>query len=241
MKKNIFVTLLLVWMGAVTARAQYYNTQSDRTLYYEVSTEDTDKKHTEYSVIQQTTTRNDSIFIIQNDFFPPISELINDSLLIQKIIYAKGTTIILLKDEESEKGNLIRMISSMMKEDKEDWRNRMVTQGSIRIALDDEKKKGEKIQTDKFVLQAGPLTITTTLNGEYQGFETVHTPAGDFNCLKIAYKMKTKFFLFSETIQTVEWYAKDIGLVKREERNDKQKTKTTKILSDMKRKDLENT
>lgn len=235
MKKNIFVTWLLLLMGTVSACAQYYNTQSDRTLYYEVYAGDIDKKHTEYSAIQQTTTRNDSIFITQNDFFPPISELINDSLLIQKIIYAKGTTIILLKDEESEKGNLIRMISSMMKEDKGDWRNRMVTQGSIRIALDDEKKKGEKIQTDKFVLQVDPLTITTTLNGEYQGFETVHTPAGDFNCLKIAYKMKTKFFLFSETIRVIEWYAKDVGLVKREECDDKQKTKTTKILSNMKR------
>lgn len=235
MKKNIFVTLLLMSMGAASACAQYYNTQSDRTLYYEVRTGDTDEKHTEYSVIQQTTMRNDSTFITQNDFFPPISEQIKDSLLVQRIIYANGATIILLKDEESEKSNLTRMISSMMKEDKGDWKNRMVTTGSIRITLDDEKKKGEKIQTDKFVLQAGPLTITTTLNGEYQGFETVHTPAGDFNCLKIAYKMKTKFFLFSETIQTIEWYAKDIGLVKREESNGKQKTKYTKILSDMKR------
>lgn len=241
MKKNIFVTLWLLSMGAVSACAQYYNTQSDRILYYEVYTGDTDKKHTEYSVIQQTTMRNDSIFITQRDFFPPISELMKDSLLIQKIVYVKDTTIILLKDEESEKGNLTCMISSMMKEDKGDWRNRMVTQGSIGIALDDEKKKGEKIQTDKFVLQAGPLTVATTLNGEYQGRETVHTPAGDFNCLKIAYKMKTKFFLFSETIRVIEWYAKDVGLVKREERNEKQKTKTTKILFDMKRKVLENT
>lgn len=88
-----------------------------------------------------STMRNDSIFITQRDFFPPISELMKDSLLIQKIIYAKGITLILLKDEESEKGNLTRMISSMMKEDKGDWRNRMVTQGSIGIALDDEKKK----------------------------------------------------------------------------------------------------
>lgn len=235
MNKNILIILLLLLMGTENAHAQYYNTQSDRTLYYDVRTGDTDKEHTEYSVIQQTTMRNDSTFITQNDFFPPISEQIKDSLLVQRIIYAKGTTIILLKDEESEKSNLTRMISSMMKEDKGDWQNRMVTAGSIRIVLDDEKKKGEKIQTDKFVLQAGPLTITTTLNGEYQGFETVHTPAGDFHCLKIAYKMKTKFFLFSETIQTVEWYAKDIGLVKREESNGKQKTKYTKILSDMKR------
>lgn len=235
MNKNILIILLLLLMGTEIAHAQYYNTQSDRILYYEVRTGDTDKKHMEHSAIQQTTMRNDSIFITQNDFFPPISELIKDSLLVQRIIYANGATIILLKDEESEKGNLTRMISSMMKEDNGDWKNRMVTTGSIRIALDDEKKKGEKIQTDKFVLQAGPLTITTTLNGEYQGFETVHTPAGDFNCLKITYKMKTKFFLFSETIQGIDWYAKDIGLVKREESNSKQKTKYTKILSDMKR------
>lgn len=240
MKRNIFVTLLLLLISIVSVDAQYYNSQPDRTLYYNVCIGPTGNKHIEYSTIQETVTRNDSVFITQSDFFPPLSNQINDSVLIQKIIYAKGTTTIMLKDEEAEKKAIIHMISSFLKEDKIDYDDEIIAKGSIHIALNDDIKKGEEIQTDKFVLQAGPLTITTTLNGEYEGFETVHTPAGDFNCLKIAYKIKTKFLLFSETIQVFEWYAKDIGLVKREERNNKQKTKTTKILSNTKMRVLEN-
>ena len=220
MKQNIFTTLLFFLSINAPLNAQYYNSVSNRALYYDVYNSTTDKTHRESSCIKQIVTRNDSLFIIQSDFFPPISEQIKDSTLLSRIVQANGNTIIFLKDEKTEINNLKQMVSAITKEDI----------GSIQVTINDGIKKGDKIQTDKFILRVGPVSLITTLDGECQGLDVVRTSAGEFNCIKISYKLKVKFLFFSETSRITEWYAKNIGLVKREEYNEKQKSKTIKTL-----------
>ena len=40
--------------------------------------------------------------------------------------------------------------------------------------------------------------MKASLEGKYKGKERVHTPAGDFDCIKIYTESKAKFMLFSE-------------------------------------------
>lgn len=228
MKQNIFTTLLFFLSINAPLNAQYYNSVSNRALYYDVYNSTTDKTHRESSCIKQIVTRNDSLFIIQSDFFPPISEQIKDSTLLSRIVQANGNTIIFLKDEKTEINNLKQMVSAITKEDNIDSNKEIVTIGSIQVTINDGIKKGDKIQTDKFILRVGPVSLITTLDGECQGLDVVRTSAGEFNCIKISYKLKVKFLFFSETSRITEWYAKNIGLVKREEYNEKQKSKTIK-------------
>lgn len=230
MKQNIFTTLLFFLSINAPLNAQYYNSVSNRALYYDVYNSTTDKTHRESSCIKQIVTRNDSLFIIQSDFFPPISEQIKDSTLLSRIVQANENTIIFLKDEKTEINNLKQMVSAITKEDNIDSNKEIVTIGSIQVTINDGIKKGDKIQTDKFILRVGPVSLITTLDGECQGLDVVRTSAGEFNCIKISYKLKVKFLFFSETSRITEWYAKNIGLVKREEYNEKQKSKTIKTL-----------
>lgn len=57
------------------------------------------------------------------------------------------------------------------------------------------------------------------LEGKYKGKERVHTPAGDFDCIKIYTESKAKFMLFSEKEYSMSWYAKGVGIVKEERYN----------------------
>lgn len=58
-------------------------------------------------------------------------------------------------------------------------------------------------------------------NGRVEGFESVTTPAGTFNCLKVSYRAQYKVMLFSEKSYVTEWYAPNVGLVKRQETDKK--------------------
>ena len=67
--------------------------------------------------------------------------------------------------------------------------------------------------------------------GQYEGTETISTPADEFDCVKVTYSMKVKFFMFSDESQVIEWYAKGVGLVKHEESSRKLGQKMTKTLT----------
>lgn len=60
------------------------------------------------------------------------------------------------------------------------------------------------------------MTMKASLKGKYKGRETIHTPAGDFDCIKIYTEQKGKVMFISETEYSIDWYAKNIGLVKSE-------------------------
>jgi hypothetical protein len=46
--------------------------------------------------------------------------------------------------------------------------------------------------------------------------EKVTTPAGTFNCFRVSYLSNSKVALGKATTKTVQWYARDIGVVKSE-------------------------
>ncbi len=60
---------------------------------------------------------------------------------------------------------------------------------------------------------------TTLSNRKVEGKESIATPAGTFDCIKLSYKVQTKILL-SESGSAIEWYAADVGIVKTENYND---------------------
>ena len=62
------------------------------------------------------------------------------------------------------------------------------------------------------------------------GEETLNTPAGSFNCFKISQKIVMKTVLKME-MNSIEWYSKEVGMVKSETYNKKNKLKSYTLLT----------
>lgn len=89
--------------------------------------------------------------------------------------------------------------------------------GDNSFFLADNAKAGEEMPDRFFQLAENMIKTETTITGvTYMGDEQVSTTAGRFNCIKISYLQRTKVVLKSTTVRVNEWYAKGIGLVKRE-------------------------
>jgi len=68
------------------------------------------------------------------------------------------------------------------------------------------------------------------VNREVAAMETVETPAGKFDCLKITYTLNMKF-MGNRTMNGVEYLAKGIGVVKSENYDSKGKKQSSMILN----------
>ncbi|RLD72009.1 MAG: hypothetical protein DRJ10_19000 [Bacteroidetes bacterium] len=91
--------------------------------------------------------------------------------------------------------------------------------GSVAIKI---SNSGVKIMT---------MTVNVT-NRKVEGFEKITTPAGTFDCVKISFDSEMKM-IFKIKTSSIQWFCKDIGVVKSENYNKKGKldgsTMITKI------------
>ena len=73
-----------------------------------------------------------------------------------------------------------------------------------------------------------PITIDVSItNRKVDGEESVTTPAGTFNCIKISEDMETKIAFAKINYRTVTWYAENHGVIKQETYNSKKPDKRT--------------
>jgi hypothetical protein len=96
---------------------------------------------------------------------------------------------------------------------------------------------GQTLKSGKFQLEAqmpgmpGGFKMTVEVfNRKVDGTESITTPAGTFDCVKMTYDMKT-FMMVEVITKGVEWYAKDVGLVKSETYDAKGKLMASSLLS----------
>lgn len=73
------------------------------------------------------------------------------------------------------------------------------------------------------------MTIKTT-NRKIEGYENVTTPAGTFNCVKYTSNSEVKSIMTIKS-RSVMYFAKNVGVVKVESYNDKDKLEGTQILT----------
>ena len=97
------------------------------------------------------------------------------------------------------------------------------------------------------VLDNGRVTVTISNNGmkimtisvnisnrKVEAIEEITTPAGTFECYKISYDISTKM-LITIKASTVEWYAKNVGVVRSESYNKKGKLTGYTVLTELKK------
>lgn len=77
------------------------------------------------------------------------------------------------------------------------------------------------------------MTVHVT-DRKIEGFETITTPAGTFECMKYSESSETKM-IFKIQSKSITWYAKNIGMVKTESYDDKGKLQGYTVLSSYKK------
>lgn len=89
--------------------------------------------------------------------------------------------------------------------------------GDNSFFLKDDAKAGEEMPDRFYQIAENMIKKEVYITGAtYMGEEQVSTTAGRFNCIKISYLQRSKIVLKNTTVRVNEWYAKGIGLVKRE-------------------------
>lgn len=74
------------------------------------------------------------------------------------------------------------------------------------------------------------MTMKTT-NRKIEGYESVTTPAGTYNCMKYSSDTEVKTTMFTNKSHSVMWMAKNVGTVKMESYDDKGKVESKMLLT----------
>ncbi len=96
-------------------------------------------------------------------------------------------------------------------------------------------KAGQQLKDAHVIMHidASPMKMTFKIDvtdRKVVAEENLHTPAGDFNCFKLSQKTSMKTMGTIET-KSIEWYAKEVGMVKSESYNKKGKMMGYSILT----------
>lgn len=98
---------------------------------------------------------------------------------------------------------------------------------------------GQQLEDKLIILKLAPSEETgkalinfkyNIVNRKVEAIETISTPAGSFNTVKLTYDINTKFVL-PITMHIVEWYSEDIGQVRSEVYNKKGKLQSYSVLT----------
>ena len=103
------------------------------------------------------------------------------------------------------------------------------------LELPDDLKVGQTLKDAELTMQvdASPLKMTfiiSVTNRVVEAQENLKVPAGSFDCYKIKQNVNTKTMVKVES-NTIEWYAKGVGMIKSETYNKKGKLVGYSLLS----------
>jgi hypothetical protein len=117
------------------------------------------------------------------------------------------------------------------------FKDMQVTITADNLNFPSDPQPGQELKSGKFSMDAqmqgmpGGFKMTVDVyNRKVDGIESITTPAGTFNCVKISYEMRT-YMMMEILTKGVEWYSKDVGLVKSESYDSKGKLISTSLLS----------
>lgn len=136
----------------------------------------------------------------------------------------KGKTISEGEFEIICDGDKVKMdMSSLMSQALMDQYSNMETEiTGENIEFPNDPKEGQTLADGTMEIKAsmgGIGNMTTTIkmiNRKVEGFETVETPAGSFECVKISQETVSEVMGMSHSSKSTNWLAKGIGTVKME-------------------------
>lgn len=87
--------------------------------------------------------------------------------------------------------------------------------GELMLQIPDDASPEFKNKNKTMRVTIGPQVVTNSMwNIKIEGTESVTTPAGTYDCVKVSYVLKMNMGENSMKINTVDWYAKGIGVVR---------------------------
>ncbi len=95
-------------------------------------------------------------------------------------------------------------------------------------------KTGQELKDANIIMNiSGPMAMAFKINVTERkviGEETLNTPAGSFECFKISQNIQMKTIIKME-MRSTEWYSKEVGMVKSESYNKKNKLVSYSLLT----------
>ena len=217
---SLILVLLCFILYIISAHAQYCSIKKGRTAYYVTTEVKEGKTLKDTMCIADVVDKGDRL-IIREDAFGEHYDSLSIKSGINRLFYiyhkSQDMTEVILLDGKSEY-------------EYQKYSKNIYAEGRISIPLKDHVQNGDDIPQCNFLQKSGPMTMKASLKGKYKGRETIHTPAGDFDCIKIYTEQKGKVMFISETEYSIDWYAKNIGLVKSETITKKGKVISTTLL-----------
>ena len=123
---------------------------------------------------------------------------------------------------------IIDMRSVLNSEMMEAYKDATVTVTSNQMVLPGDMEAGMELDDGhvKMVIFMDPMTTNITMRSFYRKVEAVEeitTPAGTFTAYKIKGYLEGKFAFMRVAFRTIEWYAHDVGIVRSETYDKKDK------------------
>jgi hypothetical protein len=122
----------------------------------------------------------------------------------------------------------------------ESFKDMQVTVEADKLDIPAEPTAGQQLKNGSVKMNAttegSPITMKmamTVANRKVAAIENITVPAGTFNCVKITYDAEVKN-IFTVRMKAAEWYAKNVGLVRSETYNSKDKLDGYSVLNSIK-------
>ena len=229
MKK--LLALLLLASATMQVYAQFCCHKPNTRLFYTVWNKEQQSTTTDTLIIADAYTINDTLVVIQRNLsqgeFSSITfRCTND-----------GSTYLTLIDSDKFSEIIKKQLASTLPEDsltsdkEEKLRKKQQISGSAVVPLHPKAIPGNEIASSMFQYKLGPIRMKVSVEKcTNEGYETITTQAGTFECLKISYQLKYKMMFMSESSYFTDWYAENIGLVKGIETDKKGRVVATREL-----------
>ena len=230
MKKTLLITFALLVVTAL--HAQYFSTNEGAELVYVNYDSAGQSTSTETVTVKSVTKERGAVSAVYMDKIVNQKSKNNTSYTRYLWTYSDGTTTCTEDlmygpyiDGDSDPDIYNEEIMEALKSD-------CKFKGDNSFTLLDGIYGGESIADRSYSYTSNMLKNEITISGaSYLAPEMVSTTAGNFTCLKVSFLQQTKITVRKETIRVNEWYAKGIGLVKREVYNTKGALKSKTVIT----------
>lgn len=221
------VIILLFLFNVLSMSAQYCCTEAGKVLHY-VTTDKKEGKTLKDSIFIKDVADDEERTVVEQRWYGDSYSIasIMDGTNREILIYHKksGVTDYIMLDAETENAQTRKRFiahyppKDSIKAEKEyqGYSKYIRAEGRICIPIKENAYMNEELSPCKYFQKMGPMKINASLKGKYKGKETIHTPAGDFECVKIYTESKGSLMFISQSEYSITWYAPNIGVVKTE-------------------------
>lgn len=235
---------LLIFSGILLASTAYLSAQScyqskGAKLNYKYEDLETETKGTQTINVANVEKQNNQLLVSMSiPFDTSLNGITMEDISGVQYIYSDSDIkkVILLSGEtlKNQVKDVTRSVFEQQNQpvNEEELNSLIEGEGELSFDLKQNASKGERIPDQEIKANMMFIKYTVSLSeGTYEGKEKVSTPAGDFDCVKVSYRMKMSGTMIPSVNEYItEWYSPQHGLIKSETRSKKGKILSNSLL-----------